>query len=536
MRTLLRESYEPLLQEDKQEIAVRVRRPTRPGEEVLDDATFKTIEVDKLFDVINTSITVVGQATLYRSLSHPLTSVEVIQAKQEALRELDSNPKLLDQIEAMLARAAKYEKDFFKLLFGTFVGLMGTPQAKTDVEGYGYKHFKNGRSFMLDLVRDARDLPDPESGYLRAIIEEIREFGTTRSSQLMRGPIYLTERGLKTNDEKPPYLPALRFRPTLFKPLLVGAMLAATVIISKAMPMVGDTFSSGAPLLFALLLPGFLLYIPAVGGFDRESFIYPLRNGYKKSAEVQHTLDALGKLDELLSFHRYAKAFGSSMILPTVTAADRHFVTLHQVRNPTLGKGNPGYVPNDIILHRDRTTFITGPNSGGKTAFCKTLTQTQLLAKVGCYVPAEKAEMAVADRIFYQAPEMSSLEDEEGRFGTELKHTKAIFLAATPQSLIILDELSEGTTFEEKLETSYNVLKGFARIGSTTLLITHNHHLVDRFVKERIGQCRQLEFAGDAPTYRLIEGISRVSHADRVARKIGFAKEDIERYLTERGY
>jgi hypothetical protein len=535
MRTLIRETYEPLLQDDKQEIAVRIRRPTKPGEEVLDDATFKTIEVDKLFDAIDTSITVVGQATLYRSLSHPLTSAEVINAKQEALRELDSNPKLLDQIESLLVQAARYEKDFFKLLFGTFIGLMASPQQKTDVEGYGYKHFKNGTKFMLDLVRHARDLPNPESPYLRALIEEIREFGATRSSQLMAGPIYLTERGLKTQTEKARFVPAIRFRPTLFKPVLIGAMLAASIIITQVMPMVGDTFSSGAPLLFALLLPGFLLYVPAVGGFDRESIIYPLRNDYRKSAEVQHTLDAMGKLDELLSFHRYAKVFGSSMILPTITDSDRHSVSLIQVRNPTLGKGHPGYVPNDITLNRDRTTFVTGPNSGGKTAFCKTLTQTQLLAQVGCYVPAEKAEMTVADRIFYQAPEMSSLEDEEGRFGTELKHTKAIFLAATPRSLVILDELSEGTTFEEKLETSYNVLKGFSRIGSTTLLITHNHHLVDRFMKERIGQCRQLEFAGDAPTYRLIEGISRVSHADRVARKIGFAKEDIERILVERG-
>ena len=82
-----------------------------------------------------------------------------------------------------------------------------------------------------------------------------------------------------------------------------------------------------------------------------------------------------------------------------------------------------------------RLGFVTGPNSGGKTAFCKTLAQVQLLAQIGCYVPATDAEMAVADRIYYQAPETGSLADLEGRFGIELQRTKEIFLATTPRSL-----------------------------------------------------------------------------------------------------
>jgi DNA mismatch repair ATPase MutS len=135
--------------------------------------------------------------------------------------------------------------------------------------------------------------------------------------------------------------------------------------------------------------------------------------------------------------------------------------------------------------------------------------------------------------VFYQVSEVSQLNDGEGRFGTELKRTRDIFLATTPKSLVVLDELSEGTTFEEKMESSANVLDGFYRKGNSTILITHNHQLVDKFVKKRIGLPRQVEFADDLPTYKLIHGISRVSHADRVARKIGFSKEDIDNYLAD---
>jgi DNA mismatch repair protein MutS len=176
--------------------------------------------------------------------------------------------------------------------------------------------------------------------------------------------------------------------------------------------------------------------------------------------------------------------------------------------------------------------LLTGPNSGGKTAFCKTVTQIQVLAQIGGYIPAKTATLTVADKVFYQVPEISHLDDGEGRFGTELKRTKDIFLASTAKSLVVLDELSEGTTFEEKMEASSNVLNGFYRKGNSTILITHNHQLVDQFAKAGTGNAKQVEFANDAPTYRLIPGISRVSHADRVAKKIGFSKEDIDNYLA----
>jgi DNA mismatch repair protein MutS len=244
-------------------------------------------------------------------------------------------------------------------------------------------------------------------------------------------------------------------------------------------------------------------------------------------------LDALGQLDELLSFIRFADTFGHETVLPKLIEADHHRINLVDARNPVLGKVNENYVGNDFSLEDEKLVLITGPNSGGKTAFCKTITQIQLLAQTGSYVPAKSATLTVADRIFYQAPEISHLDDGEGRFGTELKRTKEIFLASTAKSLVVLDEMSEGTTFEEKMESSTTVLDGFYRKGNSTILITHNHQLVDALLKQRQGIAKQVEFANDAPTYKLVDGISRVSHADRVAKKIGFSKEDIDNYLAD---
>ena len=527
--------HEPILTAIGKELSVRSARAAKTGEGVLDESTFNTIEVDRLFDAVNHASTIAGQATLYRSLAHPLSSVEAVTAKQDALKELDAKPDLRAQIEALVQHAATLEEEFYRLLFGTFVGTFGDSKGKMETGGYGHKTYRHGTELMLGLVKGAHSLPIPESPYLQARLETLKAFGSTRSHALMKGPAYVTERAIKTKAEKWLLTPAIKFRPTLFKPRVIVLLVMAMGLFLHYAPALGIS-RHAMPAIMVFLFPSFMLYGPLVGGFDRDSIIYPLRDGYRTSRDVQQAIEALGQIDELLSFHRYAKAFGSPTVLPSLLDSDRHAMILEGVRNPILGKGNAEYVPNDINLNRARITFITGPNGGGKTAFCKTIAQAQLLAQIGCYVPAERAQLSVADRIFYQVPESNSLTDREGRFGTELQRTKAIFFASSPRSLVILDELAEGTTYQEKLEISHTILGGFYQVGNNTILVTHNYELAEQFQKRDIGLYRQAEFVHGAPTHRLVDGISRISHAHKVAQRIGFAKEDIEKHLVERGY
>ena len=117
--------------------------------------------------------------------------------------------------------------------------------------------------------------------------------------------------------------------------------------------------------------------------------------------------------------------------------------------------------------------------------------------------------------------------------GTQKAGAHPTELACSARSLVVLDEMAEGTTFEEKMQSSIDVLDGFYRKDNSTILITHNHQLVDVFVKRKIADPRQVEFADELPTFKLVPGISRISHADRVAKKIGFSKQDIDNYLAQ---
>ncbi|WP_349431371.1 DNA mismatch repair protein MutS [Methylomarinum sp. Ch1-1] len=512
---------------------IRSNKPLPLGEGVVDQAAFNTIEINELFDTVNYAETTVGQSILYRSLTQPLADREAIAAKQEAVREIRDNPGVRENIERIVQHCADKEKKLYIFLYGEFLGSLGTAREENQIEGYGYKQYRRGIRFMLDLVGYIHASESPQSPYLKGIFDKIRSFAESRTYSLMLGPVYNTEKGFQSKEErKGSFTPATIFKPSIFKPLLIAAIFAVVWGITEFFPTDLFSFSkSSIPVASIFFIPMLLIYFPVVGSYDRDNCIIPLRDEFRGSEELGIALDALGELDELLSFIKYAENYGSDMVLPEMVETDNHEIDLTAAKNPVLGHNNPDYVANDFHLSHANLVFITGPNSGGKTAFCKTITQIQVLGQIGCYVPAEKATLCVADRIFYQAPEISHLDDGEGRYGTELKRTKDIFVTTTSKSLVVLDEMSEGTTFEEKMESSTNVLDGFYRKGNNTILITHNHQLVDVFINKGIGLAKQVEFANEEPTYKLVEGISRVSHADRVARKIGFSKEDIDKYL-----
>ncbi len=512
---------------------VKTSQPLATGEGVLDQPSFNTIEVDELFDTVNYAQTVSGQTVLYRSLTQPSSDYAEICARQEAILEIQQQPGVRENLERFVAKSAAMEKNLFVLLYGEFLGTLGTAREEHQIEGYGYKQYRLGVRFATQLVDFVQSSNMPESAYLQSIFNKIHRFGKSRTYSLMAGPVYNTEKGFQTKEErKGSFVPATIFRPSIFKPFLLAAIFAVLWAIVEFFPTdISSISKESIPMASIFFIPLLLGYFPIIGSYDRDNCIIPLRNEFKQSEELGEALDALGQIDELLAFIHYAEHDGGDMTLPEMLDQEKHSLDLVDAKNPVLSHKNPDYVGNDFAVHDERLVFITGPNSGGKTAFCKTITQIQVLAQIGCLVPAKKAVLVVADHIFYQAPEISHLDDGEGRFGTELKRTRDIFLAATAKSLVVLDELSEGTTFEEKMEASANVLDGFYRKGCTTILITHNHQLVDLFINKHIGIARQVEFAGDHPTYKLIEGISRVSHADRVAEKIGFSKKDIDNYL-----
>ncbi|MCA1853649.1 MAG: hypothetical protein LC647_15020, partial [Beggiatoa sp.] len=121
-------------------VAIDFDLPGDPG--ILDPDTFRAIEVQRLFDTLNTCRTTIGQASLYTSLCRPCDGLPAIEARQEALRELEARDDLRGRLESLVAWAEKGESILYQLLFGAFTGMLGTAAGKLEFDGYGYAQYR----------------------------------------------------------------------------------------------------------------------------------------------------------------------------------------------------------------------------------------------------------------------------------------------------------------------------------------------------------------------------------------------------------
>lgn len=495
---------------------------------VMDSETHRLVQIDDLYNAVNSTRTATGALVLRRSLSMPMTDAALITEKQRSLAELRADSQLRAEVANLVVHAASDEKLLYSHYRGDYaITRHGSPNI--------YDATKGSARLLGRLAQDSKRVKT-QTDYLNALMANLTDLSKDDVYRFIRGPVYRTPWGLRPGDDVGLLTPGLRFLRTDWKPIRLLANVAPLAGILAG-------FNSGDPYTMTLTAMGGMLYIgwPDLvtdfgREFDKKLYGKPLGEMYFGNAKVVNAIESLGRMDELLSLVDYADSLQVPVTLPKVEDSPQHRFEARGLRNPVLVKNNPAYVGNDVELNGARVTFLTGSNSGGKTSLSKTILQAQILAQIGSYIPAQEARVGVARGIYYHSPMVNSLQDEEGRFGVEIARTRDIFFKATPQAIVVLDELIEATTYEEKIRHSVDILEGFFAKGGNTILVTHNHELAAHFRERGLGQFWQVEFDGSAPTHRIVPGISRESRSDNVLERLGFTKDDIERHLRGSGY
>jgi DNA mismatch repair protein MutS len=257
---------------------------------------------------------------------------------------------------------------------------------------------------------------------------------------------------------------------------------------------------------------------------------------------LQAVADALAEIDALATLA--AVAVDRNYARPTFHDGG---VEIEAGRHPVVEVTQDRFVPNDATLPPGSVTLVTGPNMSGKSTYMRQVALIVVLAQVGSFVPADAARLPVVDRVFTRVGASDDIAGGQSTFMREMAELTSILHEATPDSLVLLDEVGRGTSTADGRAIARATAEFLHdEVGATTLFATHYHDLTG--LAEEYARVRNLHFAaareseerrssGSRPTadddvtflHRVASGPASSSYGVEVARMAGVPDPVVER-------
>lgn len=268
-----------------------------------------------------------------------------------------------------------------------------------------------------------------------------------------------------------------------------------------------------------------------------EDKLYALE--YDKFCTIRDTVAG-----EVLRIQKTAKAIALLDVMASLSIVSQHNnyvrpklnnkgnISIKDGRHPVVEKMIPNdmFIANDTKLdgHDNRISVITGPNMAGKSTYMRQSALIVLMAHIGSFVPASKADICITDRIFTRVGASDDLASGQSTFMVEMTEVANILRNATANSLLILDEIGRGTSTFDGLSIAWSVIEHIADkrlLGAKTLFATHYHELTE--LEGKISgvhnYCIAVQEKGDDIVFlrKIINGGADKSYGIQVARLAG---------------
>ena len=212
-------------------------------------------------------------------------------------------------------------------------------------------------------------------------------------------------------------------------------------------------------------------------------------------------------------------------------------LSLSEARHPVVEQllVETRFTANDVHLGSGTDLVVlTGPNASGKSCYLRQIGLIQLLAQIGSWVPAAKARIGIADRIFTRVGAVDDLAAGQSTFMVEMAETANILHHATEHSLVLLDEIGRGTATFDGLSIAWAVSEHLAGdLRARTVFATHYHEL-NNLANERANVANfqvLVEETGDDLLFlhRVSEGGASRSYGIEAARLAGVPTPVVQR-------
>lgn len=261
-----------------------------------------------------------------------------------------------------------------------------------------------------------------------------------------------------------------------------------------------------------------------------------LRNQIANNLQrIQQTAAAVGQLDSLCSFATVAIV--NNYCCPRMNTDG--VLNINAGRHPVVERVSKiPFVANDTVLDQkeNRCAIITGPNMAGKSTYMRQVAIITIMAQIGSFVPAQSANIPITDAVFTRVGASDDLATGQSTFMVEMNEVAYILKNATPNSLLILDEIGRGTSTFDGMAIARAVLEHVAdtkKLGAKTLFATHYHELTA--LENELKGVKNYNIAvkkhGDDITFlrRIVRGGADESYGVEVAKLAGLPSGVIRR-------
>ena len=257
---------------------------------------------------------------------------------------------------------------------------------------------------------------------------------------------------------------------------------------------------------------------------------------FQQMDRIQQTASVIASIDMIASLAYVAEH--NHYVRPKLN--NKGILRIKDGRHPVIEQmiAHDMFIPNDTFLDEDshRLVIITGPNMAGKSTYMRQTALIVLMAQIGSFVPAEKANIGIVDRIFTRVGASDDLASGQSTFMVEMTEVANILRNATSRSLLILDEIGRGTSTFDGLAIAWAVIEHISNTklcGAKTLFATHYHELTE--LEGKIpgvnNYCIAVKEKGDDIVFlrKIVKGGADKSYGIQVAKLAGVPDSVINR-------